>query len=385
MNRIAVFLVSLFLAGCAAGPKPGSCPDCPAEKQFSTTIENALAPMLFVRADVNGQPKRFFLDTGAYRSIVLANEQTKKYPAQGKVVLGGMAWKPKECDWVKVDSFEIAGAHFSNAPLIRCEPDQTNRDTLGVDYINKQVLSLDIENVGFVLQPKMPKNLETFPMRRGVGHLIKIPVEIAGHKKWALFDTGCGITTVDQDFVSKHPGAFKAVTADVDGKDIQVTTTPYDSTGNTLSGTLYVTDQLKVGSITLPSLVVMAAPFQSEFKKTIHASMILGANAILFADWVLDLKNNVWAAKPITPKDSKGPKINSSADQFFQDGGLYTFKGNAKITQAAYALSAEKIVFDPKAGTLECTGSCVFNDGHETLKGDQMKILMVNGVWSKQN
>ena len=342
-----------------------------------------MSPKLWVRATLNGQPKRFLLDTGASRSMLASDEQTKTMPKQGKTKFGGMAWKPKKCDWVKADTFEVAGVNFTQAPLTRCEEAAKSVNALGVEYLDHMTAFLDFEHGGFSLHPPgMPEGSHTQKLRRGPDRLIGVPVKIADKSEWAIFDTGCSITTIDQDFVDKHSDAFRPVTGEAEGKTIQAKIRSYDVTGNAIEGKLYTTRSLQIGGHWLPEQLVMSSPLSKKLKDRMKSSIILGANSILFGSWILDLKNDVWAMNPI---EQKAPKIRIevNGDHISQQGKTIILQDNAKIAQAERMLSGDKITYDEPNGVVECTGHCIFSNGTESTSADAMSFKVSEEGWNR--
>jgi hypothetical protein len=330
-----LFILLLVISGCSSAqkaaapqaPAAASCPDCPEAGKFSVTFENN-APKFYVQGIVNDQPKKFFVDTGAYRSNIAIDDQTRSIPAAGTTQFASFAMKPMTCGWIRIQSFQVVGTSRVNAkggPILRCDGTPPMDSILGLDYLDGYTVSLKA-------QTSMPSGVQTTEMRRDADRHLIIPIQLAGHRQWAGFDTGASFTIVDQRLLSKYPEAFQELRGEHEGKpmkiDFPIAFT--EGTGNQFMGKLYTTDRLQVGGgQKLPNQLVIVTPFPKEFRKRLTASIILGAASMLSTNWIFDLYRNVWASTPSHPGST--PRFSVSAEQASHQGKLLVLDGNAKL------------------------------------------------------
>lgn len=384
------FFVVMALAGCASKPSGNTpvsntkpCRDCSDENKIVTIFENGLIPTFYIQGHVNGQSEKFFLDTGSARSILLTNANNRTLPAQGTAGFTGFSLEPHSCDWIKVDSFGIGGIHFSKSPFLRCEKVAHDMNNIGVDYFRHSILTLSFEKAHFSLRDPLPKHLATYTLRMNKAGLIMMPVQVGNQSVETVFDTGCGLTVIDEAVIKAHPEDFEPVMADVNGQNKQVEAPFYDATGKNFPALLYTGKHLKVGDIELNNVLMAVAPFSKEQKERIEASMILGANAILAANWYFDFKRKVWGstAIPVPVEDKNGMQVH--ADQVVRDDRKLTLTGSATIRHGVVSLAGEKIErLDD--GSIECHDDCVFNDGVQEIRGKHLKFVVTKNIWKIQ-
>jgi hypothetical protein len=287
-------LISLSFSGCASPLQVADCKDCTYSPRLLFTQPTELTFRFDVTAVVNGKVKRFKLDTGSYKSSVASDEQTKALPSLKKIQAYGAAAVPMDCDEVVLDTFQAAGIGRRGLHVERCSSESLLQNILGLDMLAGQVLELNFTNATFRVVSHPPDGMPMTSMKRGpFGHM-ELPVRVGHEEGLAVFDTGCEMTAVDNAYVALHPEIFHPFTVEIDGKAKTVEAPATDATGKTVAGTLYVVDDLRVGSLHLKKQLVAAIPFPEKLKENTSSIMIVGSNSMVYADWIFDLKNNVW-------------------------------------------------------------------------------------------
>jgi hypothetical protein len=73
-----------------------------------------------------------------------------------------------------------------------------------------------------------------------------------------------------------------------------------DVAGNPVYMKIYEVRNIKLGGLKLEKITVAAFDF-GDLRKYLGADtpFIIGANAIVHANWILDLKSNKWSAQPL--------------------------------------------------------------------------------------
>jgi hypothetical protein len=277
-----------------------ACTECIQGNKIGFTTPTETSFEFFVRAMVNGQYREFQLDTGSYMSSVLSDARTESLPQIKKIKYSGFAMIPQECDQVKIAEFESAGFARKDVPVLRCRSGARN-NILGFDLLNGQIWSIDFSGDEFSRLPSMPadKALSALPIKRGPDGHLELPIRFGNISGSAIFDTGCGITVIDSQVVAANLKLFKPFTVAVAGKIKNVDTEAIDGTGHPIKGSLYFLEGLQIGSLKLGSQLIVAFPFSEIVKnKMDSAIMIIGSNTMVAADWIFDLKNNLWTASP---------------------------------------------------------------------------------------
>ena len=278
------------------------CQGCPAEGHFLLSVANNSTARLFVQAAVNGKPKSFLLDTGAAKSMLMTDDDIKQIPSVGRTSFSGADMVPRECDWIRVNSFKVAGHNFSNAPFTRCDPYDSIPSNLGLEYLKFYILYLDFEKMRFELKGTAPEGVVTSDLKILKSGQIAIPVYFGSDAVDAIFDTGCAMTVVDLEFARSHPSLFAQVTVNRNGQDLAIDSPMRDATGRTLIGQVFVASDFKIGNVLFKKQIVTVFPFSKDLRNTLQASIVLGATTIMNANWMINFKDKKWSASPISQK-----------------------------------------------------------------------------------
>lgn len=239
----------------------------------------------------DGQIKRFQLDTGAYKSMVAPDEQTRAYPSIGKAKLEGAAGKPVECDLISPAMVLIDTLFRADNQFERCDLGEHSFNNLGLDIFEDQILNLDFKKNDLSILNIMPESWGSHPLKRlERGHL-KMQALIGGLDSDIIFDTGAQLTSVDVQFVNLHPELFKYITDIDNGKDI---------TGNQVIMKIYELSEIQVGTVTFKNTTVAAFDFNKKLRDYLgeNTPLIFGTNAMIQANWIFDLKTNKWGVQP---------------------------------------------------------------------------------------
>lgn len=379
MRKLIFSLTGLLVVACASTPKKTASVPIPRGNQIMTVVQKGMSMTFFVRAAVNGQPRRFRLDTGARNSVVIADEQTKSLPSDRKFLFGGAANQPISCDLIYLDKYEIAGWTWSHTPIFRCAANADNENYLGIDYFDRQIVSLDFVDARISLLKSAPADAKMLPLVRGSQGHIELPVKIDGTETLAVFDTGAAITIVDEKFVEAHPNAFETITVTVDGQEKDVQSNMADWTGHPLQGKLYLAKGMEVGSLKIEKQMVVTAPISGFFGKVVQTPIVIGANAMVGAKWIFDLKNNLWlATQKVNPQTALGFVIG--ADQIIhRSKDHFTLKGNAQLTMSGWKINAEKILINAQTKKVRAVGAVIFDDNGKVSKDEKMSFRVVDG------
>lgn len=239
-----------------------------------------------VEVNFDDMPRRFTLDTGANKTSVSRDEQTNKYRSSDKVKSQGLASKRKgtECEMIRPDYISMDNLKINYPEIKRC-----TYNLLGMDMLGKNVVELDFTSRKLVLHPAVSLR-EAFLLERFEYGAPKLQVSINDNKLKALFDTGAQRTAVDLSFVKNNSQLFKPTGQKLSG---------FDSTGAVLNYDVYEVLKFQVGSLVVENLKVLVfdfGPIADHLGK--DSPVIIGADVIVRANWILDLGSNKWAVAP---------------------------------------------------------------------------------------
>lgn len=267
---------------------------------FFITYSATAAPLIITPGDLNsyridvdlqfdGLSKRFQLDTGANTSMVAPDSQTSTYLSEGKVQLEGAAGQPFECDLISANTISIDALTVNKLQFKRCDLGIHSFHNLGLDLFRGQIIELDFKTNTLSLPTKIAEGWTLHPLiRLDRGHL-KIDANINDMKLKVLFDTGAQLTAVDIQFVENNPELFTLIDSQEAGHDI---------TGKPIFMKFYELTKIQIGAMVFEKTTVAAFDF-GKLRNYLgeNTPIILGANAIIQANWIFDLVSNQWAVQ----------------------------------------------------------------------------------------
>lgn len=243
-----------------------------------------------IDVQVDGRTRPFQLDTGANTSMVAADEETLKYSSTGKARSKGASGIPIECDLIVPGNVSFDSVSIGNPQLRRCDLGVHNFNNLGLDFLQGSILSLDFESKALTADAVLPTSWNPKVLTRlSKGHLT-IPVKLGGQNYGALFDTGAQLSAVDLKFAQSNPAIFKLIQSDEVVRNIG---------GHPILMHVFEIVDLEVGSLKLANITVLGFEF-GEIRDYLgeDAPFILGTNAIIRANWQIDLISNQWDVQP---------------------------------------------------------------------------------------
>jgi len=115
------------------------------------------------------------------------------------------------------------------------------------------------------------------------GHIV-VPVSFGKSAHQMIWDTGAGLTTLDQQVIEQQPGDFEFI------RDIEVGNTV--GSGKTLMK-LYKAKMVRISDASLKDICVLATDFSQVQSKTGDSAVVgaLGFNALKDHGWCFDMPN----------------------------------------------------------------------------------------------
>lgn len=305
--QVLLAVIALMTPACATIPGPsgrkhGSSGSSPARyglqggaESAGTRLDLRPAPgslgagQIFIPCDFDGDARTCFVDSGANFSAISDDAFARRYKKSGKVESAGAAGVGMEEDEVVVKNLTVAKKTIMNVAVGRRVASLAKEGgVIGADILmtSLTVWRFDRESLETALTDA-PK-----PVWRPLGAVNgKIPVMtllVDGLKIQGAWDTGAGLSVVDEEIIKKHPSRFTFVSDVPPGRD---------ATGSAIEMKLYRTGTIDLGGVILRDVLVVGMSFsgmRTQLDPRVKA--IWGYNFITEANWVLDPQNRRWAA-----------------------------------------------------------------------------------------
>jgi hypothetical protein len=244
---------------------------------------------IFIPCEFDNFSDTCFLDTGATFSAVANLNKFGAYPVVGKVRFKSAGQKAKEVDEIAIRKLKIGETLLKNTKVARLDPKEGFKSVIGMNTLSNLNLNFHFKKeASLIFDDALPGklNLDLLIYDKNI---FSIPTRVGTIETKALWDTGAGLTTVDEQLVKSNPSEFKFVMDIPTGKD---------ATGNPVVMKLYTVEKVVVGGIDFQNVKVLAIDFgvlRDHVDKNIR--MIVGFNLITKADWYFDFKTLSWGVK----------------------------------------------------------------------------------------
>jgi hypothetical protein len=241
---------------------------------------------MFLPCEFDGTQDLCFLDTGSTNSFVANKSNFSSYPKTGTIRYKSASGIPKEIDEIEIGKLQLGQLSLSNFKIGRIEDDPNFTSVVGIN-------AFALTQFGFIFSGKPELTLNqrpNIPLKSDLSvldkNILTVPIIMNGTKSYGFFDTGAGLSSIDIEFVKKHPENFEFV------QDIPNGT---DATGKPVVLKLFKMKNVVVGSIKFENENVLAMDFsvvRDHVSK--EADFIIGFNLITKANWYFDIKNHSW-------------------------------------------------------------------------------------------
>lgn len=243
------------------------------------------AAEVLVSAQVGDRTYTFLLDTGAGRSSVQFDEYTATFPVAGQHASSGVFARHQE-ELISVPHLAlgpIARQDFSMVRMAANAP--TRRNLMGMDFLHTHSFHFSFSQNWVEVDPEMEAGQAPHDLLLGKKHHPYVEVRFGGQAARAVWDTGAGITVVDQGLVERLPDHFQA-----DGVSVGT-----DSTGASMETPMYRMSGAVIGGLAFSPHRVAAVDL-SPLKASTDTPMelILGYTTLSQADWLFDFPRRRW-------------------------------------------------------------------------------------------
>lgn len=219
----------------------------------------------------DGQMDRCMVDTGA-RTTVIKSHILPDAPAVGQIVGGGLIGVQSPADLVNVSEIETGNWVKNNLTIRRTHKLPTNC-ILGNEFFMHESLSIDYANQ--IISTEALLDDEVFPILHFKNQWFGFTTTLDEKSMDSLFDTGAGLTLIDETLVEELPQHFEYL-----GKTELV-----DSTDTKVEASLYKMKSIRFGKWQANDVVVIAYPFNALHKELPSIRIVIGHNIIKKHHW----------------------------------------------------------------------------------------------------
>jgi len=237
-----------------------------------------------VEAAVAGRTYRFILDTGAGSTHLVSDEFVRSLRVHGHKKSAGAVGSIVNAT-VLIPELTFGPVHVRDLECTVAEPTQPGaRNLLGMDVLRDQQLEFcfDAGYLRFAPDP-VAATWQRLTMD-AVGHPY---VEVAWPQASAMcvWDSGAGITVVDEQFFQRHSALFTRIGTSVGT----------DSSGASVETPTWTVDGCTIGGHQFPPHKVAVVDLSiANAELDIPMDMILGYTTLRHADWLFDFANKRW-------------------------------------------------------------------------------------------
>jgi gag-polyprotein putative aspartyl protease len=240
---------------------------------------------ILVDGTIAGRPFRFMLDTGAAKTQVVADEIIAALSSHAEHRSSGV-FAASANPVVTVSDLVIGPLTAATLEVARVEPTQPGAcSLLGMDVLSRRCCHFRFDS-GVLDLERSPAELAGLDVEIGDHGHVYVDVGWPGVTARACWDTGAGITIVDQAFLLAHPGLFAeaGTSAGTDGTGVQVQTQTFLMTGARIGGAVFA-----------PHKVACVDLSQANSTLARPMDLILGYPTLRQADWLFDFPAERWA------------------------------------------------------------------------------------------
>lgn len=249
------------------------------------------AAVVWVTAEIDGQPVRFVLDSGAARSQVIEGEvPVIAVDVPQSSGSRGVFSQPGR-SIATLGSVRLAGVHRDGLHVTLAEPGNPVGNLLGIDFLDGRIWTVDFSSACLSAEADEladhAKDRPWWPLDRDThGHVRLSAYWDELSAPHAVWDTGAGVTVLDAGFADRHPELLTAA-----------------GTGQLSDGVGCAETQMvllhgpRIESLTFGASLAAVVDL-SEINATSEQPLeiILGYPLLAQADWIVDLRDNRWSA-----------------------------------------------------------------------------------------
>lgn len=247
--------------------------------------------LMMVDGAIDGRPYRFLLDTGAATTCIAFDDYTAQFPVVGHKRSSGV-FGSSEDDLITVPSLTIGPIEKRDFRMARLPAGAGGRGNLiGMDVLkdtcwffefdqSRALAMQDPEGISDPAWEDLWLDAKSHPY---------VQVAVGGSSFDAVWDTGAGVTVVDESVLAMHPARFHPA-----GKS-----SGKDSSGVTLETDMWMMEGLMLGGMLVPPHKVATVDL-SHVNANLARPMglILGFTTLILWSWWMDFPGSRWRPAP---------------------------------------------------------------------------------------
>lgn len=237
------------------------------------------AGQIFVDTNFDGETRRCFLDTGAKSTKIIEDSFFSKYPKSNEAQIAGLSGKSVQASRILISKVKIGTQELGQLEVVRLPQGPDVEPTLGIDLFQNQKVSFDFKDkklsFGNTEQP-------TIPFKRTDAGYITLDTNIESLSVRVIFDTGAGLTTIDQKIIDQNPKVFRFLKSLSVGDSLEV---------NSMQLKLYEIKEAQIGGLGFQNVKVLGADF-TQIRNRLKDQSIQGAlgyNVLIQHNWHFDM------------------------------------------------------------------------------------------------
>jgi predicted aspartyl protease len=240
---------------------------------------------VWLQIQVAGRPVPFILDSGARRSQITADQTEGMLP----IVSGDASrtvFGQRDDDLISVPSLTVGDLQVQDLVMTQVDPDAPGaRNLLGLDVLGQHSCRLDL-TAGTLTLNAAPGSARVMPLFLGPAGHAYLDVALGGRTAAAVWDTGAGITVVDETFIAQNPESFTETEP----------TTGMDASGATAETRTYLMSGARIGGEPFAAHKVAAVDLSTANASLANPmDMILGYTTLRQATWHMDFPQRQWS------------------------------------------------------------------------------------------
>jgi predicted aspartyl protease len=241
----------------------------------------------FLISNFDGQNLEQFIDTGSTFTS-LPWSLFSNYPKTGSTNSKGLANNQNQHDKISIQKVSIAGHILNSFEAIRLKDQSKMIPTLGIDAFQSSNFIFDPKHKELsFLKTNTFGESPAFSLEIGKRGHILLKTCIENYSYNAIWDTGAGLTTIDENMIKKSPDNFEYLQ----------TTEGDDCNESSLSLKLYRAKIITIGNLSFKNLDVLVHDFQPVSEALgEQVDLALGFNAIIQKKWLFNLVEKTWTA-----------------------------------------------------------------------------------------
>lgn len=241
-----------------------------------------------VDGTIDGHPYRFVVDTGAARTHVVADAFTSGFPSLRRHDSSG-AFAASNDVLIELPDVTVGSMHRGPIEVVRLPVGQPGgRNLLGMDVLKAYRCHFLFDQQRLVVGHSEPGGISHDLRMDHVAHPY-VDVRFPDSTAQTVWDSGAGITVVDQGFLMRHAKWFRRASFSVGT----------DATGAQVETPTFIMAETSIGGVAFASHRVAAVDLSpANAALTEPMDMILGYTTLRQASWLFDFPAQRWAVAP---------------------------------------------------------------------------------------